>query len=569
MIPNTRAPQLTRHPRKHFLKHAFHAICKLGSKGLKKAAHPSGHGPMSRAKKRRHAEVEQFIFDVSTDNTLGRPELDSMIRQPLTQNHGSSSPARLVRQSIVELSASQSYGKSTLSHTIHEPHSIEQQIGMLPGSIPTQTTFPNSGQSLNDHIVTQQLSRVELPERNSFVSFSINDYLTDVAQPSIAELSSTRLSYPPATGQDPSDLSTHSSPVSPVDSEQFFNAKNFDSPISPSDTNSFMPWSFNVSRQYQTISNIADDTFVSISAAAVPSRKPSPKPWTSIGTRTAKREFPTIRIDTSCTNARSVHQTSPTKNEDQKAFGSSVRVQSNSLQNVPSPLKIDSETRSPVKLVEELRGLYNNFFKLSCAKLCQSAPLGSAATSMFKEYPSAAYVFESGYHALNKFLRGVLPTAFWEVFGLAHLAYASALANQEPGFVDRFPEIFTDLMDWSYAITHLEERARYVQLIQQLFRPESHCLEPVIADNQVLSTINCLEAPQITPTMTFDIPPPPTSPWPTYTSAYSGENLMALQYEFRDEEQLLVSLRKGTVVKLCLDYLSGKIATSYISHVSG
>ena len=485
-----------RHSRRHFLKHAFDAICRLGTRKLRRPHLPKGNSSRSLRASKKRRYVEEM------------PELGGECHPSPTTGER------------VELQGAR--------------------------SIPVDTKRPTS------------LSAFELPD-SSLWPLEMHGSLPEHVHPStlessVPELSSQRFSYPSGT-HDSMDDATPDCSLSPAvspatNSECFFNSDGFDSPISPADLSRFT-WSLDaIDRVNPITSNLRLSSVTStFDFEDPPSTSSSPVKsgsWHSEGRST--RPYPNIRIDTSCSTARPVLQPSPSSSTGGLQRPSASQA---ALARVPSPLQIEAEERSPTRLVKELRGLFNNVVKVSMSKLGQP-PISPSIATLFKDalggYTTAATIFDTSFHALEKIAKGVIPTTLRELFGLSHLVYATALASHQADIAELLPEIFSNLQDWSHAIISNQERATYLHLIKQLFSPEQSGFESATTQH---SRYAARYFKQPLPSM-----PPPPAPWPTV--AEPGENLAILQQEFRDEDQMLNSLKKGIAIRLCLDYLSSK-----------
>ena len=386
----------------------------------------------------------------------------------------------------------------------------------------------------------------ELPSRTTRV-FEMEGILPIVVEPPRAELASKRFSTASSESAVATTVSASStsSPVSPVTSEQFFSSKDFDSPISPADVADIFQWPSNERRRMEGLAldpstGVAHHTALG-TTLSVGSEQPQSL-WPSIDTRATARFYPNIRIDTTCANSRPVEEVSP-------SLG-------NFLGKTPSPLAIESQTGSPVKLVEELRGLFNTNYKISYAKLIQPPP-SPAITSVFEEYHSAASMFAMAWQAVAKVIRGTLPDTLAEIFALTHLGYACAMATQEVDLFHQLQHIFQDLTNWSNAIPFGQDRVKYLSLIQKLFSPPA--LDAAITG---LGDPQDTETALLTPTQFNRASPGRSSSFPASPSdsgsRHSKIHLSASNPNVKDFKKLYVSLKNGPIVRLCVQYLSSE-----------
>lgn len=489
MRPQKRS-RLFKPARRHFLKHAFTAIYRLGSKSLQKAMHPARLNVIHHD--RRHSKKRRYDDEFPT---------------------------------------------------IAPPTRAEKHDAAFRGAELDSTAIKSAfAPVLSDSTVPAELSG-----RRTRV-FEVEGILPIVVEPPRAELASKRFSTASSESAlvtNPS-VSSASSPVSPVTSEQFFSSKGFDSPISPADVSHFLQWSDAQGRHQNSLPVGVSTSAVDSQAHASPWPPASARSqslWASVGARAALRSCPNIRIDTSCANNRRIdNDLSPESSRDH-------------LGNTPSPLQIESQIQSRVKLVDELRGLFNTTFKISYSKLFQPPPCLTAMG--FESYQSAADMFETAWQAVASITHGVLPDTMSEIFALAHLAYACALAVQETDLVDQLPHIFEDLTLWSHAISKSQDRVRYLNLVQKLFDPQlletgSSGLEDTLdADSSLL-----------TPTPLHRASPGRSSSFPSWPSEGRPLNEMGQlsvpSFDITDHKKLHTSLKNGIIVRLCMQYLNSK-----------
>ena len=485
MQPQKRS-RLSKPARRHFLKYAFNAIYRLGSKSLHKAIHPSKlnsvhrnhhHHDERRESKKRRRDTEFSI------PTLPGIELDSTA---VTSEHSFSAsqplPVRVAR------------------------------YGLDAAELPNRRT---------------QLCEMEgiLPA---------------------AELASKRFSSASsesALATNPS-ASSASSPISPVTSESWYSYTGFDSPISPADT-SFHFQQFDDNKNAPDISShksFTEDARCSSHDSSLPA-------WFANQSRSwspsRSRNPPQIRIDTSCSGSRIVDG----------VLSPSV---SKYLEKTPSPLQIEAQaqieaqTRDPVKLEEELRGLFNTLFKVSCTKLTQPPPCPTI-TTIYGSYNSAASMFELAWKAMAKIVKGSLPNTFPEIFAVAHLGYACALGTQELDLVSQFQPIYDDLKRWSGAITSGQDKHNYLTLIQKLFSPET-------LGTRNLEELLDHETNLLTPTplnRAYLLRPRSSALRPSESKPFEDTNRLSITALGADElKELYISLRNGPVVRFCVQFLN-------------
>ena len=485
--------------RRHFFKHAFDAICKLGSKGIKRAIHPSKQG----------ARVE---FKAG-----GRKRLRS-------------SP--------------------DLKDTISDPKAFDPQL-----------LFPDDGLIVADEDVTpiaqpQAAKRMSLHNTSELPSTrSMYHEMEAFLPPPAAELASqrmSRLTTSDATPGSGSNSDFSNSPVSPISSNHWTDARDFASPVSPVG-NPFhaAPWpGAGIPQAPPQVPQQSE--FVAphqLNAnGGVPVQAADAGPWMPAGQgHSPPRSFPKIRIDTT------LAATPPPSGPFEANPPQQPNQSNQNLSVIPSPFQIASDNQSPTKSVEELRGLFCRVFELSCTKISQP-PVSPAGETLLRVRPTPAFLFERGCRALSKVLHGMLPSSFWEIFGLAHLAYASALANQEPDLVALLPEMYEDLARWSEAVKIRADRAGFLNLIRQLFTPENHSLERLAMGSRTReSSTRTRRAHTSASASLSDL----SRLWST--GRPTGQDGTFQQQGFAKTDQtLLIGLKQGIAVQLCLRYLGCK-----------
>ena len=486
--------------RRHFFKHAFDAICKLGTKGIKKAIHPSKAGSKVEFKTGKKRMRSSPDVHEDTASHLMLPELPGNDAAPAEEADPIMAPPQ------------------------------------LPSRVPRQNT-------------------TELPTTRS--RYFEMEAMHPVVETPVAELASQRMSRLTTSDNIPSSGSNSdftTSPVSPISSNHWLDAADFASPISP-DVTSFpsRPWSsLGASNQ---VPEVAQPTqFVTPhqldATAGAAAFHANANNWTIPREPSPPRSFPKIRIDTACTPP------SP------PPFDATLLAQSDRpLRAVPSPLQIDSDTRNPTKLVEELRGLFHQLFKLSCAKIKQP-PLSPAGAALFRMNPTSAHIFEKGCKSLSKIVKGVLPTTFWEVFGLAHLAYAATLAEHEPDLLGLLPEIYEDVARWAEAIKVPQDRRGYLDLVQQLFTAEAPSVANLALEGRGR------EAAKRSRRATYDTAANTSLEdlnrlWSTSWAPGQHERAAQPQSQAQTGSTLLLKLRQGVIVQLCFRYLGCRCRQHY------
>ena len=490
--------------RRHFFRHAFDAICKIGSKGIRKAIHPSKAGSrveFKAGKKRLRSDVD-----------FKAPLVPSELPPELPSNG-------LEISDLPEVSFETSHSSKRVSRTpALEMPSTQSRYLEMEGLIPVQETP-----------LAELASNVRLTTSENVAGSGSN-----------------------------SDFSN--SPISPISSSHWLDSTDFASPISPDLAGyTSRPWSAAGVQAQTPMQAPAHNGFVAPHQLDARTSMNTPHEngvtWSTMGNNA--KSCPKIRIDTSCSMPPPSHFNAPV----QQAVASG-----NELSVIPSPMQIDSDTRSPVKLAEELRGLFHQLFKLSCTKISQP-PMSAAGTALFRVHPTSASIFEKGCKALSKVVRGVLPTTFWEVFGLAHLAYAAALADQEPDLAELLPEIYDDLARWSEAIGPQNDRAGYLDLIQQLFTPEGHAVARLALDTtgQQASSRARRAYSNAASADLHGL----SNMWQARGAVGQTNQPLINSSSKTPDQSLFASLRQGIVVQLCFRYLTGTFLDQNIPYWLG
>ena len=481
--------------RRHFFRHAFGTICKLGSKGIRKAIHPSRAG----------SKVE---FKIGEKRLRSEPDFKDVL--PAYEL-----PPELPNN---ELAGSDDADNAILAL---------QPAKRVSRSIPSELSNARSTYFEMEGVI---------PEPDN----------------AVAELAGQRMSYlstsENVTGSGfNSDFSN--SPVSPISSSHWLDSHDFSSPISP-DVAGFPSRPFSFVNEQQGLlqphgqNGCVNPQYLDASTHPAP-RSVDVSLWTKTSNEAPARNLPKISIDTACTTSPSeaVSMPPPQRN----GVGQDLGI-------VPSPLQIESDTRSPVKLTEELRGLFHQLFKLSCTKISQP-PVSPAGAALFRIQPNSATFFEKGCKALGKLIRGVLPTSFWEIFGLAHLAFAASLADQELDLAELLPEMYEDLVRWSEAIKIPNDKAGYLDLIRQLFTPENSNTENLPLESQAQISGRARRVYTNSTNVTLnDL----NRLWSSARPTNQPEAMLQDQNIASSTHSLLVMLRQGIIAQLCLRFLTGE-----------
>ena len=216
------------------------------------------------------------------------------------------------------------------------------------------------------------------------------------------------------------------------------------------------------------------------------------------------------------------------------------------------PAKIDHLT-----IITDLRDGFHILFEESVRKICQS-PMSPSATSLIKANPSASFVFENGLYALQNLMRQVLPNTFWQVLGLSHLAYTVAVLGNHHNMTDQFRRIFDDIQTLADAITPTEDRIAFQHLAQEIWAPESQ------RDNMSVDggSASPQERDRLASSQPFLQQAIRLSP-PVFPQSCGSVLFPASSSTTNQEMELIDSLKRGTVVDLCLRYLDCKSTASH------
>jgi len=334
------------------------------------------------------------------------------------------------------------------------------------------------------------------------------------------------------------------SPVSPISPHHLcYHTAGFDSPITPHDLATHIPWRAAIdvepppprgnvsltltgSTDNFDLGNVQDSDTVS--------------PATLKG---KTRCVPSIRVDTSCSGAREVPEYAPPS-----MFDGTSSPQKNESPSPTSRTPI-SLPQQPIKVnkcaqkTEDLRDVFHALFRESMLKI--AAPTVSpAASTLIHTSPTASSFFESGLAAVQKVLLGQLPTRFWEVYGVVHLAFSAALADGAD-VTDRFLEIYQDIMVWSRVIGDLQERANFVQLAAEVWCPV----------DEHTTVIN--PRPQKRVGRTRGSPLSATSST-SFAEQRVDSKTQNVGGGIHSTTDLLNTLKNGVSMRLCLQFLDGK-----------
>ncbi|MCJ1394845.1 hypothetical protein MMC18_007725 [Xylographa bjoerkii] len=404
-------------------KGAVKAIRKLGSKGLQKAIHPS------RSRRSQNHDWQEQNFETNKGNQGDILELMSEAKLPELDGQG---PVQ----------------SAPISTTIYEA-------------------------------------------AGAYLPFEMEDTCNHAAELESETLSCPSMDWESTGNTTPESSLSPVSPISPGDQWHRQIIESLDSPISPADLSYTVPWA-------------SDETRLTKHAATTPVKQsPSASCWLPVsGSKECMVDLKSIHIDTSCTDTTvfmwsnevtrdershtSIHQIAATQAPTYEDDSNAAIGASGSLhRSVSSILAEDVTVPSPVRHVEDLRDIFHNLFDETMHKL-NRPPTSHQAMTLVSLRPSATFLLRHGFAALRKHLNNENKLSFWEVFGLSHLAYASAILSNPVDLKEEFRKVFIDIMRLSSHIICVEDKVAFMQLAHELWLPESYPAGSITSSNEAL-----------------------------------------------------------------------------------
>ena len=294
------------------------------------------------------------------------------------------------------------------------------------------------------------------------------------------------------------------SPLSPTDRWYQRTHHDQDSPISPRDSAISGSWAIDPSRfsRMQTSSIYEQVPVTSYKSSMISSKSVM---------KTANDLY--VRMMPTTTTAFIVPHLAPNHEATHRDQGFQ---QYSSMNGIAPDTYIEPEAVRSVETVEDLCHTMQQLVGDTVQKLGRH-PVLPYATAVINRIASTEFILDSAFNALKRLLHHEIPTTFFEVFGLAHLAYAAAAIKSDSAGLSTtgLRAIFYDITTWSNAVADTEERIAFTQLAHEIWSPTADAVDANHVDVQ----------PRL--------------------SAGQRHNTLIL-------------LQKGSAVRYCLQYLNGK-----------
>ncbi|MCJ1478815.1 hypothetical protein MMC13_007499 [Lambiella insularis] len=307
------------------------------------------------------------------------------------------------------------------------------------------------------------------------------------------ELDSEILSCPSMDWETAGDATPESSPspISPLSPAERWNqqfSKDLDSPISPTDSVQLAPWALDLTYTIEGESRMAAQEADSVSFAV-----------DEVKSKDTIENSKTIQIDTTFANTTAfmwpgTWSTPPLSlsdyvaSDDEDFMNTSMLHPTAPENNAPGlPETAVPLVQGPARHIEDLRDVFHVIFELTVQKLSCTPRSYNAIALINSDLLTEGSALDNAFSALRKILRGEYELTFWEVFGYAHVAYASAMLANAVDLVAETRRIFSEILNLSGNITNHDDRSALLQLAHELWSPNTsadvHESLPSIAEN--------------------------------------------------------------------------------------
>lgn len=210
----------------------------------------------------------------------------------------------------------------------------------------------------------------------------------------------------------------------------------------------------------------------------------------------------------------------------------------------------DFQMHNQHDLVEGLMRVSPMLYKRSMRNLRRD-PMTSAVRSFIDHMPSTEVVVERGLTSLRKVFNGSLPNQLMDIYAMLHVAFVVAIVINQKDVTEVQTDLYADILNWSLAIRSVNERALFVHIAQRMWASEHskiHC--PRIVNENVPSTLNQSCFTSVLPAIS-ELPAPWSSTVNNFKASTSSSGI------FNDTNALFQTLKTGTAIYLCRQYLDG------------
>jgi hypothetical protein len=564
---STAEPLSRRHSHKQFVKHTMDAIRRLGSKSVRKALNHHKPPPLHISKPfggRPMPGDEENPYTISCEK---QPLADIVVDEDRTEKDPTSLPAT------------------------EETCELDGQDTEVSSFWPSATKTPRDHPSIRHGDDALELPATDCAYEMEGHSILLRDtmYTNDPRDTMYTEDSWRQSSCPSMDWNMSNNITPATlSPVSPISPRRQLDGRQFvgfetrlsatdlwDADRRSADANELLEYGalikengvldFSLSSFGDQFGKDTDMSAFSYTDNSQLSQKSSSKK--DAATHSAKPQ----PIDTSLANIMlSSDPALPLSFEGQNLFtdmGSFTRSPLDASPQVPFFSRADYEVPASPKCVKKVQDLRFNFHAVydeTSHKMSQSPPSQVARDIMHKGFTEDS-VFESSLSGLQKAIRGDSNMTLPEVFGAAHLAFATALVSGEEDLAEQFGEIYMDIMDWADMIGDEADRLTMIELAWELWSSES-CQRPQPKPSRPRSQIYSMAE-------TYEALCLPSMPPNAFDVSFltgdmslkheSREKPIQLQEEQSGTNQQIESVRAGIIYRLCCHYLRGNPSQNY------
>ena len=400
-----------------------------------------------------------------------------------------------------------------------------------------------------------------------YLPFEMEDTCTHAA-----ELESETLTCPSMDWESTGDTTPDSSlsPISPVSPGDQWHRQTFDSsdsPISPAERNYTVPWA-------------SDETCLTKAApTTLVERSPSVSCCLPLSEKNKKIGYlKSMHMpDTSFTDT-TVYMWSNEVTGDEQHHSLIYRTVTAQVASHDNELDVvigangalhrsmsytsaeDTTVPSPLRHVEDLRDMFHIVFGETMQKLKQP-PISQQARTLINLSPSAAFLFQIGFETLRKILNNDNKLSFWEVFGLSHLVYASALMSNPADLKQEFRQTFSDIIHLSSQIICAHDKAAFTQLAHELWLPEPYLDGSIISSDEAVLHMDAEVIRSSAGNVSFATMAPLTLAQPSLNIPTYRNKASAHRYEgsLLDLSESKGSMTRCRAVRHCLQTLECKL----------
>ncbi|MCJ1404597.1 hypothetical protein MMC11_007823 [Xylographa trunciseda] len=381
-----------------------------------------------------------------------------------------------------------------------------------------------------------------------------------------AELESETLSCPSMDWESTGNITPESSlsPISPVSPGNPWHRhvdEHLHTPISPADLSYTVPWAADEPRlcKVTTTTPVKQSPSVPYWLSTLGTKEHITDPGSIhmenafADTKVFMWSNEVIRDDQSHSTIQKLTPARAPSHEDESEFG--VDANAND-RRMSLSWGDNAAVPSPVRHVEDLRDIFHILFEDSMYKLNQP-PVSQQAMTLIKLRPSATFLLENGFAALRKIINEENKLSFWEVFGLSHLAYASAILSDPVDLKQEFRQIFIEITRLSSHINCDEDKVAFMQLVRELWLPELYSAGSITSSNEDLLHMNTkVIQPSSETVSSATMEPLASATLGIHTSTYMNRgSVHSFENNLRERSDPVGSMINSRAVQHCLQTL--------------